>query len=713
MIDVKSILKQNTQKHKKIDIPYNPITGEGCVGERVRLVVTDAPCFLASDSIDTESCTFYLPKKMMQTKICRQLKKYGSVAKLFEETGIELNIKTYFAFWTTFCEVRIKYDFEYFAIAYQTIEDGDTAEDIPFRLKRAQRRFLAKMEQMRLAGVPIRIIILKARQMGLSTVTQLYMAWIQIVHKKNWHSVIAAHVKDSANTIRAMFDKVIQNMPPISGDKYTIGPFNNTQNIKMVHQTGCRITVGSAEAPESVRSQNPKLAHLSEIAFYPNTTKRGTSQLIGSIISPIKRVPLTMIVYESTANGVGDYFHSQWLKAKKEETAFEPIFLPWYYDDRYTEDINGSYNNESGKKVEGDIIDFILSLTERELDLFVNHEECTLENLNWYRGKNAEMDTDELMMQEFPSDDIEAFQDSGLPAFRAKHIERMRSKCKPPIAVGELVADASPTMFKMKDRDLKAILSNIRFAEDKEATQAMKSSDPKLRQRKSRDKLCVWDFPDTTQKVSDRYLVIFDPQKGISEGADWGVITVIDRFGMIYGDKPEIVAQWKGRIDKDITIWIAAQIAKYYNNALLVVESNTYDSESKEDDAETIFNILAEYYDELYSRTPADKIKEGFPAKYGFNTNKSTKPMIRATYVAVLREESYIERSEDALDEARVYEQKQNGSFGAKDGHHDDIIMTRMIGLHICFYEMPLPVIIIVDEEEIERFRRPIGESSM
>lgn len=710
MIDANTILRRNTQKHKKIDIPYNPITGEGCVGERVRLVVTDAPCFIVSESLDTGSCVFYLPKKMMEEEICQQLEEYGSVQKLFEALEVELNLDTYLAFWTTFCEIRVNYDFEYFAVAYETIEDGDTGEDIPFKLKRAQRRFLAKLEEMRLAGVPIRIIILKARQMGLSTVTQLYMAWIQIVHKKNWHSIIAAHVKDSANTIRAMFNKVIENMPPINGEKISIGPFNNTQNIKIVHQTGCRITVGSAEFPDSVRSQNPKLAHLSEIAFYPNTTKKSTSQLIGSIISPIKRVPLTMIVYESTANGVGDYFHSQWEKAKKGETAFEPIFLPWYFDDRYTETINGSYNNESGKKIQGDIIDFIQSLTEKELDLFVNHEECTLENLNWYRGKNAEMDTDELMMQEFPSDDIEAFQDSGLPAFRAKHIERMRSKCKPPIAVGELIADSSPAMFKMKNSDLKAILNNIRFEEDKESTQAMKSNDPKLKQRKSRDKLCIWDFPDITQKVSDRYLVVFDPQKGISEGADWGVITVIDRFGMMYGDKPEIVAQWRGRIDKDITIWIAAQIAKYYNNALLVVESNTYDSDNKEDDAETIFNILAEYYDELYSRTPADKIKEGAPVKYGFNTNKSTKPMIRSTYVAVLREESYIERSEDALNEARVYEQKQNGSFGAKDGHHDDIIMTRMIGLHICFYEMPLPT--IIKEERPERRRRPIGESS-
>ena len=710
MIDVESILKRNTEKHKAIDTPYNPVTGEGCVGKRVRLVVSDAPSFIVPDELNTESCVFYLPEPMMRTKIVRLLKKHGSVAKLLEATHIELNIHTYMAFWTTFCDVRIEYDFEFYAVAYQTIEDGDTAEDIPFRLKRAQRRFLERLERMRLQGVPIRIIVLKARQMGLSTVTQLYMQWIQTVHKKNWHSVIAAHVKDSANTIRDMFAKVVENMPTIHGEKHTIGPFNNTQNIKVIHQTGCRITVGSAEKPESVRSQNPKLAHLSEIAFYPNTSKKGTSQLIGSIISPIKRVPLTMIVFESTANGVGDYFHTQWQKAKKGDTAYDHIFLPWYYDDRYTDPIVDSFYNESGKKVEGTIHDFILSLSEYELGLFNEHDECTLENINWYRGKNGDMDTDELMKQEFPSDDIEAFQDSGLPAFRWQHIERMRATCKPPIAVGELVGDESPALFKMKNSELKAILSNLRFIEDPEATAAMRGNDPKLKERKSRDKLCIWDFPDNSEKVSDRYAVIFDPQKGLSESADWGVITVIDRYNMMFGDKPEIVAQWRGRIDKDIAIWVAAQIAKFYNNALLVVESNTYDSENKEDDAESIFNILAEYYNNLYSRTPADKIVEGVPAKYGFNTNKATKPMIRNTYVAVLREQSYIERSEDALNEARVYEQKENGSFGAKDGHHDDIIMTRMIGLHICYFEMPKPS--IIKEQRQERRRRPVGESS-
>ncbi len=61
------------------------------------------------------------------------------------------------------------------------------------------------------------------------------------------------------------------------------------------------------------------------------------------------------------------------------------------------------------------------------------------------------------------------------------------------------------------------------------------------------------------------------------------------------------------------------------------------------------------------------------------------------------------------MNEARVYEQKKNGSYGAKSGKHDDILMTRMIGLYICF-ELALPV--LLDEVKKMTRKRPVGESS-
>lgn len=65
--------------------------------------------------------------------------------------------------------------------------------------------------------------------------------------------------------------------------------------------------------------------------------------------------------------------------------------------------------------------------------------------------------------------------------------------------------------------------------------------------------------------------------------------------------------------------------------------------------------------------------------------------MIISTLIKVVRDRLYIERDKRCLDEYNTYERKQNGAYGAITGKHDDLLMTRAIGLHICFREMDMP----------------------
>jgi hypothetical protein len=680
MIDAEIFKRANDLRHRKINVTYNPLTGEGCQGERERLEIRDAPFTI-----------MYFPKAMMETRVCRLLARYGSVVEVFNRSEERCTKEKKEDFLIKLCELRFRYDFEYFALKCVVIRDKITARDLPFVLNRGQRRLLDCLEKMRTAGLPVRVMVLKARQWGCSTLIQIYMLWIQLIHKKNWNSVVCAHTRDASITIRTMYERAVKGMMPLYGVKNCMKPFQGTQNIKEVPERGCLITVGTAIEPDSVRSQDAKMAHFSEMAFYPNTEANKTISLETSIVGSIPAEPYTLIARESTANGVGDYFYEEWEKARKGETIYEAVFVEWYLIDIYRKQFDGSYYLHNGKKKAGSIEDFIMSMNEYEVNLFVNHKECVLENINWRRMKRSEMASEAMMKQEYPSDDIEAFQDSGQPAFRSEDVEAMRKYCKLPIATGALVSDCDPATAKIKGRDKKAILENIRFVADDEALEALNTPDENMREKAERNRLRIWEYPLDELKVANQYLVVFDPQKGISESADWGVICVINRYWMQYGGKPEVVAEWRGKVDKDIAIWIAVQIAAYYNNALLAVESNTYDSDIKEDDSEFIFDTVADYYNNLYCRTPADRIIEGIPAKYGFNTNRNTKPMLINNYVAVLREQSYIERNEGALNEARTYEQKRNGSFGAKNGKHDDMLMTRMIGLHICFNEMEMP----------------------
>ena len=72
-----------------------------------------------------------------------------------------------------------------------------------------------------------------------------------------------------------MYEKVITNFPEMNGVKLHIKNFAQTQNIKVVPERGCRITVGSAEEPPiRCDHKDAKMAHFSEIGLYPNTEKR-------------------------------------------------------------------------------------------------------------------------------------------------------------------------------------------------------------------------------------------------------------------------------------------------------------------------------------------------------------------------------------------------------------------------------------------------------
>jgi len=682
-MNAEQIIRENAKRNAAKKQEYDPVSGLNCCGERFVLTVKDK-----------HPRTFYFPIEMQYHPAILLLKKHESVAGAVREVYGRRNKVTETQidlFWLKVCEERYKYDFEFFAVACETIIDKLSAQPIKFILNPAQRMLLAEFEEDRHAGRQILAMILKAKQMGFSTFVEMFMKWIQVIHKINWNSVICAHDLTAARNIRSMYGDSVKDMIPIDGTKISLDNFENTHNIKLITQTGCRITVGTALKPESIRSQNIKMVHFSEMAFYPHTEANNPEMVEASVISSLTDGPYTMIVRESTANGVGDYFHEQWLKAKSQETAFKAVFAPWFMIQLYEITFSGQYYQHNGRQKKGTVTEFISTLNEYEQNLFANHKLCTLENLNWRRMKAATMPSESKMKQEYPSDDIEAFQDSGNPVFKSDDVEALRSECCLPEMVGTLVGKCSPELAVLHPNRRSEILQDIQFVQDADATDAVINGDAKLRFRKGANKLHVWSAPDTSLKITNRYLVVFDPQKGTSDSADYGVIKVIDRYWMMHGENPEVVALFYGHIDKDITIWIAAQIAKWYNNALLVVESNTYDTDNKEDDTEFIFDILKKYYDNLYSRTSADKIREGAPIKYGWNTNKKTKPMIIAFFKGIIRERGYVERDEETLNEARTYEEKADGTTGAKAKNHDDRIMATMIGIYVCYEEMPLP----------------------
>lgn len=558
--------------------------------------------------------------------------------------------------------VRILYDFPYWAARYVRIKPKGGGRNVSFVLNRPQRILVDTIETMRKANLPIRLILLKARQWGGSTAIQIYMSWLQLIHKKGLNSLIVAHQMSGSEEIKDTFDRMIrcygmtrEDDPDSFNSEFTLKGVGHSGASFRILERDCKIKVGTAERPDAVRGGDYNLVHLSEVGLWKATKGKSPEDMVRSATSGVLLKPLTMIVMESTANGAGTFFHHEYLAAKQGESQFKALFIPWFYIDTYSLPIDnpiefaarllrGRHDTEKSSRSESGA--YLWSLWERG---------ATLEAINWYMEERKKYSSHSAMAAEYPSDDIEAFSHSGERVFAAEAVEKLRRGVKPSSAVGE-------------------INSRGEFIED------------------SCGHLHVWQKPvietESDLRWSGRYITVVDVG-GRSDRADWSVITVIDRIGD--DDKPEIVAQWRGHTDHDLLAENARRIAGWYDNALLVIESNTLETNDSERDvdgnqAPYILQELQKDYPNLYRRSSGTGRK-----KPGFHTNVRTKPMVIGALVKAVRENLYIERDMAAIDELIQYERKPNGSYGACVGCHDDMLMTRAIGLFVHEHEMPPP----------------------
>jgi hypothetical protein len=700
MSEIQNILTENNRRNAEINAPFNPVTGEGSIGERFSFSLSDFP-------LQTQQ----LPIAMQKIPLIQKLARAGSIREFLtktlhcqypSDTEYQADRKKVI---DQFVRIRIRHDFPFWAATFVWIKNKGGGEDVRFRLTRPQRRFVTILEQKRTANLPIRLILLKARQWGGSTTSQLYMAWLQLVHQTGLNSLIIAHQTSGSDEIRDMFNRMLDRYPLEL--LYPLGATYNEKEPKLtgvglsgqihaVPQRNCKIKIGTAKNPDSCRGGDYNLVHCSEVGIWEATEKKTPEQIVRSACSGILLKPYTMIIYESTANGTGNFFQHEYDAAKRGQSQFDAMFVSWFDIELYAIPFDSEqqkiqfatelYQNRNNQNTTSD------RQEPGQYLYWLWQKGATLEAINWYIRERAKCSDHAVMASEYPSDDIEAFVHSGTRVFDRYKVEQLKPACHAPAQIGDVYADY--------DTGSRA-LQNLRFREDRQGL------------------LWIWAQPeiDPDEKVTDRYLTVVDVG-GRSHKADWSVILVLDRLFMTEGGKPVVVAQWYGHIDIDILAWKAAQIAAYYDNSLLVIESNTLETHDRTrdvdgDQSQFILNQIKDIYPNLYCRRQSEEeITQGLPRRYGFHTNIATKPMIISTLVKVIRESLYIERDTRCLDEYITYEKRKNGSFGAIIGKHDDLLMTRAIGLHICFYEMDIPKIIPTQKQILHPRKRPASAAS-
>ncbi|MDE6297383.1 MAG: terminase, partial [Muribaculaceae bacterium] len=267
---IADILKENDRRNDRLYAHFDPVTGEGSIGKRVKVHIPD---FILPIQ--------WLPDSMLAVPFVKKLIEAGSISNFLSSVcGVPPNEADASKVARQFLRIRYAHDFPFWCATLVRVKNKGGGDDVLFNLWYPQRKLVEMFERRRLAKQPIRLIMLKARQWGGSTTTQLYMAWLQFLHRKGLNSLIIAHQGTATDEIKDMFDRMIAAYPVEMlhppGENYSdtepkmVG-VGKSGSIHRVPQRNCKIKIGTAERPDSCRGGDYNLVHLSEVGIWKKT----------------------------------------------------------------------------------------------------------------------------------------------------------------------------------------------------------------------------------------------------------------------------------------------------------------------------------------------------------------------------------------------------------------------------------------------------------
>ena len=268
-------------------------------------------------------------------------------------------------------------------------------------------------------GIAIRDVILKFRQGGISTLgagLAFWQVWGNFARK----ALLIAHNEETSAHLLEMCKNFLRYLP----DAYKPSVLkNNAGQILFDSSRGglhSSITIQTAGNLKAGHGKTFHILCLSEIARWPNPEET----LVGLLETVPKGIDErgTAIIYESTAELASDYFHGLYQAARSGQSAYTPIFLPWYLQETYRKAPPPGYKFDKG-------------LLEFKKDFALDDDQ-----VYWYdeeiRKANGNL---KLVQRSYPSTETEAFINAGYSVFPEKALEHFQRKVRRPIKEGEIV----------------------------------------------------------------------------------------------------------------------------------------------------------------------------------------------------------------------------------------------------------------------------------
>jgi hypothetical protein len=518
---------------------------------------------------------------------------------------------------------RARASFEWFCRALWKIKDKD-GNVVQFVPNPPQLRLIRLIDAFERAGKQLKALILKARQMGFSTVCQAFLAW-KAFFFKGQSGLTVAHLEEPSAELFGKIEFGWERLPDqlrperdgkTRGKRLQLGKSHDNALLYVDH----------AKNKAAGRSQTFQYAHLSEVAFWENA-----KEIFTSMTPTLERAKV--VFGESTANGLGGHFYDLWKGAEYGEghpdwNGWVAFFAPWFEMPEY--------------RREATSLDRPLSRDERD---FQREHGLDIEQMLWRRDMIAAMGEEDFL-QEYPHNATVAFKTSGSGFFTPKSLDYHR----------ERIDDETPRKGQ--------------FYLDKGATAPRFHDEP-------HGPIWIWERPQDDA----RYVVSADIASGGAR--DYTAIHVLK-----VGEALEQVAAYRGKCDPDEAATLIARLARLYSPgkginrryALVAPERNVIGMQ-------TIGKLVNDIrWPNLYTHRHVDTVDYRESREYGWLTTPKSRTQALEYLKELVREGRILIRCSRTFAEMEtfIYAKPPSGDGPEKPmaprGGFDDMVMALAIG---------------------------------
>lgn len=517
-------------------------------------------------------------------------------------------------------------DYPYYASKLLKIKDKDS-QLVPLNLWEPQRKLQRVVDTLHKRNLPVRIIELKARQEGMSTDAEGRL--FHAAHmNEHINARVIAHEEESGveifNICKLFYEELpVPLQPMLRHESKKVLNFENPNAKSRATDPGLRsrIQVLTAGKKSVARGMTIHRLHCSELGSWPFA-----EFVIPALMPTIPKTSNSLIIFESTAKGVGNFFHKEWIRAKDGLSNFYPFFLAWFDLDKYTREFNNL----------NDRVAFLDHLSDEEAELRRVYN-LTPEQLLWRRLEIKDLGGDvEQFRQEYPANDTEAFLVSGSPIFDRRRLRDYRLQCKAPGFVGDLIG--------------------------------------KRLQGNERGNLSIWAPPERGSTYVMGIDVseggTFNTAKGTMEG-DFSCVEVWKALPFPF--VAEQVAEYHGYTDPYALAEVTETLGTLYNDALASVEVNACGRATQ--------LKLQQTYGNCYIQEQLDRLDSSFKPQVGWKTDLHSKKLLIAFATHCISDRKLIIRSSALIDECMSYIRNPEGTGQAASSGFDDRVMAMMIAL--------------------------------